>query len=351
MRAHDLTAQLTLLGLNDRATLVYRALLERGASGADELAGIDGLSADDVHKALAELVDAGLVGRSSAADERYAPVAPDAGLKVLTAHRQAEVQAAMVATLNAYSEFRRTGLSPATDHLVEVVTGPAMLERVEQAERNVHNEIRRLDSPPYYMPGTGNDTELDHLARGIRYRAVYAQSALEQEGYLEGNVLPCMKAGEQARVMHDVPVKLSIVDDTMALVALPIGEAAANRSLLIVRPSSLFSALVGLFELAWQAALPIMASGEAGSRLEPIEQRLLALLAAGVADETIIRTLRISRRTFFRYLERLQARAGVNSRFQLGVQAVRSGWLADQPDKPAAHDQVLPRPLDPPARH
>jgi DNA-binding CsgD family transcriptional regulator len=51
-----------------------------------------------------------------------------------------------------------------------------------------------------------------------------------------------------------------------------------------------------------------------------------------VADETIIRTLRISRRTFFRYLERLQGRAGVNSRFQLGVQAVRAGWLADQPD-------------------
>jgi DNA-binding CsgD family transcriptional regulator len=204
-----------------------------------------------------------------------------------------------------------------------------MLERVEQAERNVHHEVRRLDSPPYYMPGTGNDTELDHLTQGIRYRVVYSQSSLEQDGYLDGNVLPCMKAGELARVLHDVPVKLSVVDDTMALVSLPIGEADTARSLLIVRPSSLFSALVGLFELAWRAALPIMPSGEAGVRLEPIEQRLLALLSAGVADETIIRTLRISRRTFFRYLERLQARAGVNSRFQLGVQAVRTGWLPD----------------------
>lgn len=332
MRADDLPSHLNLLGLNDRSAHVYRALLDGGAAGVHELAEANGMAADEVHKALAELIDAGLVGRTSAAGERYAPVAPDAGLKVLTARRQSEVQAAMVATLNAYAEFRRTGLSPATDHLVEVVTGPAMLERVEQAERNVHHEIRRLDSPPYYMPGTGNDTELDHLARGIRYRVVYSQSSLEQEGYLDGNVLPCMKAGEQARVLHDVPVKLSLVDETMALVALPIGEAAANRSLLIVRPSSLFSALVGLFELAWRAALPIMPSGDVGSRLEPIEQRLLSLLSAGVADETIIRTLRISRRTFFRYLERLQARAGVNSRFQLGVQAVRSGWLSGPPD-------------------
>ena len=332
MGADDLPSNLNLLGLDDQAAQIYGALLDVGSAGVDELAEAHAMSEDAIHKAITDLIDAGLVGRTSAGGDRYAPVSPEAGLKVLTARRESEINAAMVATLNAYGDFRRSRLSPSTDHLVEVVTGPAMLERVEQAERNIHHEVRRLDSPPYYMVGTGNDTELEHLARGIRYRVVYSQSSLEQEGYLDGNVLPCMKAGEHARVLHDVPVKLSIVDDTMALVSLPIGEAAVNRSLLIVQPSSLFSALVGLFELAWRAALPLMPTGEAGSRLEPIEQRLLALMAAGVADETIIRTLRISRRTFFRYLERLQARAGVNSRFQLGVQAVREGWLADQPD-------------------
>ena len=330
MDADDLDSHLNLLGLDDEGAQVYRALLGGGSAGVDELAGAQGMSEDAVFKAVAELIDAGLIGRTSAAGDRYAPVSPEAGLKVMTARRESELNAAMVATLNAYADFRRSRLSPSTDHLVDVVTGPAMLERVEQAERNIHHEVRRLDSPPYYMTGTSNETELEHLAEGIRYRVVYSQSSLEQEGYLDGNVLPCMKAGEQARVLHDVPVKLSIMDDTMAMVSLPIGEASVNRSLLIVRPSSLFSALVGLFELAWRAALPIMPSGEAGSRLEPIEQRLLALLSAGVADETIIRTLRISRRTFFRYLERLQARAGVNSRFQLGVQAVRNGWLADE---------------------
>lgn len=330
MVADDLSDHLSLLGISAHASKVYRDLLEVGAADLSELSATYDMPDEAIQTILTELIDTGLVGRSGPSGDRFAPVSPEAGLKVLTARRESEVNAAMVATLNAYAEFRRSRLPPATDHLVDVVTGPAMLERVEQAERNVHHEVRRLDSPPYYMPSTGNDTEIDHLAQGIRYRVVYSQSSLAQDGYLDGNVLPCIKAGEQARVLHDVPVKLSIVDDTMALVSLPIGEADVNRALLIVRPSSLFSALVGLFELAWRAALPIMPTGEAGSRLEPIEQRLLALMAAGVADETIIRTLRISRRTFFRYLERLQARAGVNSRFQLGVQAARTGWLADQ---------------------
>ena len=59
----------------------------------------------------------------------------------------------------------------------------------------------------------------------------------------------------------------------------------------------------------------------------PIERRLLALLATGAADDTIARTLGISRRTFFRYLERLMNRTGASTRFQLALHAARENWL------------------------
>src|SRR5262249_17454960 len=137
MEADDLANHLNLLGLDAEGARVYRALLDGGSAGADELAEAQGLSEDAVVKAIAELIDAGLVGRTSAAGDRYAPVSPEAGLKVMTARRESELNAAMVATLNAYTDFRRSRLSPSTDHLVEVVTGPAMVERVEQAERNI----------------------------------------------------------------------------------------------------------------------------------------------------------------------------------------------------------------------
>ncbi|MGH3735455.1 MAG: LuxR C-terminal-related transcriptional regulator [Micromonosporaceae bacterium] len=58
-----------------------------------------------------------------------------------------------------------------------------------------------------------------------------------------------------------------------------------------------------------------------------MERRLLALLAAGAGDETIARTLGVSRRTFFRYLEKLMSRAGATTRFQLAMHATRQGWL------------------------
>lgn len=131
MDADDLASHLNLLGLDTEDAQVYRALLDSGSAGVDELADAQGLPEDAVYKAISDLIDAGLVGRTSAGGDRYAPVPPEAGLKVMTARRESEINAAMVATLNAYADFRRSRLAPSTDHLVDVVTGPAMLERVE----------------------------------------------------------------------------------------------------------------------------------------------------------------------------------------------------------------------------
>jgi DNA-binding CsgD family transcriptional regulator len=82
--------------------------------------------------------------------------------------------------------------------------------------------------------------------------------------------------------------------------------------------------------MCWHSGLPILPTGAVGARIQPIEQRMLGLLASGLSDDDIVRTLKVSRRTFFRYLERLQAQAGVNSRFQLGVYAAQHGWLPDE---------------------
>ncbi len=325
MSSDRLAEQLPHLGLDPEAALVYQRLLTGEPATVDELADGTGISLDEVKERVAQLVEAGLAG--SVGTDQIAPLPPEAGLKILTARREAELLQATVAAQQAYHEYLRSLQSPVENDVVEIVSGSAIRERIDQAERNVRHEIRRLDSPPHYTPQLANDLELEHLAAGIRYRVVYAQASVALDGYYDANIQPCLDAGEHARVLPEVPVKLSIIDDTMALIGLPIGEADVNHSLIIVRPSSLFSALVGLFDLCWRNALPMQAAGLPAPRLEPVEQRLLALLAAGLTDDAITRKLGVSRRTFFRYLERLQVQAGVGTRFQLGMHAVREGWL------------------------
>lgn len=87
-------------------------------------------------------------------------------------------------------------------------------------------------------------------------RVVYSRESLEHPGRLEHSIEPCIEAGEQARVLPSVPVKLVLIDDAYALVALSIKETDVYNTMLVVQPCGLLSALVALFEQAWQNALP-----------------------------------------------------------------------------------------------
>ncbi|WP_432886000.1 helix-turn-helix domain-containing protein [Kribbella sp. CA-245084] len=318
---------LKVLGLNDDEIEVYQHLLRTGPSSITEL---DDAVADREHpidSILSGLVQAGLARRSGSDHSRYLPVPPDAGLEALTLRRESELKQARIDVLNAYDEFRRTVHNESTTHLIEVVTGSAIVERIHQIKGGAQREILAIDSPPYYIGGP-NQEEIDHLKRGVAYRVVYSPESVEVPGYLTENILPCVEAGEQARVLPDVPAKLTIIDGSIAYVSMSVRDTEVNRSLLIIRPSSLLTALIGMFELCWRNALPLHASvGTEDDRLEPIERRLLALLATGAADDTIARTLGISRRTFFRYLERLMNRTGASTRFQLALHAARENWL------------------------
>ena len=318
---------LKVLGLNDDEVRIYQHLLRTGPSSITELDEAVPDRERSIDATLSGLVQAGLARRSGSDRSRFLPVPPDAGLEAMTLRRESELKQARIEVLNAYDEFRRTVHNESTAHLIEVVTGSAIVERIHQIKGGVQREILAIDSPPYYIGGP-NQEEIDHLKRGVSYRIVYSPESVEVPGYLTENILPCVEAGEQARVLPDVPAKLTIIDGSIAFVSMSARDTDVNRSLLIIRPSSLLSALIGMFELCWRNALPLHASvGTEDDRLEPIERRLLALLATGAADDTIARTLGISRRTFFRYLERLMNRTGASTRFQLALHAARESWL------------------------
>jgi sugar-specific transcriptional regulator TrmB/DNA-binding CsgD family transcriptional regulator len=318
---------LRVLGLSDDEIKVYQHLLRTGPSSIGELDDAVPDRETAIDAAVSGLVQAGLARRSGSDHSRYLPVPPDAGLEAMTLRRESELKQARIEVLNAYDEFRRTMHNESTTHLIEVVTGSAIVERIHQIKGGAQREILAIDSPPYYIGGP-NQEEIDHLKRGVSYRVVYSPESVEVPGYLTENILPCVEAGEQARVLPEVPAKLTIIDGSIAYVSMSVRDTDVNRTLLIIRPSSLLSALIGMFELCWRNALPLHASvGTDDDRLEPIERRLLALLATGAADDTIARTLGISRRTFFRYLERLMNRTGASTRFQLALHAARENWL------------------------
>jgi DNA-binding NarL/FixJ family response regulator len=57
------------------------------------------------------------------------------------------------------------------------------------------------------------------------------------------------------------------------------------------------------------------------------DRQLLGLLASGATDAVIARTFGWSIRTVQRHLHEMMDQIGARTRFQLGMEAVRRGWL------------------------
>ena len=159
------------------------------------------------------------------------------------------------------------------------------------------------------------------VATGRRSRAIYPNIALQEAPEaLQARAL----AGEQIRVVAELPSRLLVIGTTLAIIPEPLG--ANDEPRLLLRQPALVEALTMLFELTWQRASPVPGL-ERGVPRPDLRRMLLEQLAKGAKDEAIARTLGISLRTVRRRIADIQIELGVDSRFQTGVEAVRRGWL------------------------
>jgi predicted transcriptional regulator/DNA-binding CsgD family transcriptional regulator len=310
------------LGVTERQQVVYEALVERPGAGLDQLAKRAGLGRDAVARTLSQLQQRGLAIRAPGREAHYTAVAPALVFDTLL-RRRVERLDEVRRTIAVLGERHETASRlDGAQEMVEVVHGDdAVHRRWLQLQRSARSVIRGFDKPPYIDRGNPA-AERGMLQRGIAYRTVYDRTALDLPGKLAG-IWEAHDAGEDCRVAADVPLKLFIADERMALA--PLRESGDIESAIVVHASALLSALVALFESVWARAVPIRDHrAETGGRaLTELQGRLLDLLDVGLTDEAIARHLGLGYRTVQRRISELMELYGAQTRFQLGVQASR----------------------------
>jgi predicted transcriptional regulator len=328
------------LGVAARAEDTYRALLKAGPVTTGRLADLLGAGPDEVDAALRELHGLNLVRRDPGTPDCWHAESPEVTLASLVVQqqetlleRQRELDRVQAAVADLVRLSRSRGPGPALG-VVEPVTDPAAARRrCAYLIRSVERQVLSLDKPSCVPEATGAPAAAeidDHLAlldRGIEVRAVYERPALLEPGRFE-SLRRLVTAGEQARTVPSVPLKLMVFDGTAAVVHTVDSPDPAAPAALFVHPSDLLNGLVALFQLVWDRAVPVPPSRDDESPApEGCDEVLVALLAAGFKDESIARHLGISASTVTRRMARLMEQTGTSTRFQLGMQAVRQGWI------------------------
>ncbi|MDX2707349.1 helix-turn-helix domain-containing protein [Streptomyces sp. PA03-6a] len=322
---------LAALGLGPAEEEIYRLLVARGRAAVHELAAESGRATGEVRELLTALTGRGLAVHEAVTGTaaRFTAAPPTVALGGELRRRRDELGAAEHAVL-ALAEQHRTS---AGSGVVEVISEVgAVRHRFRQLQESARHEVRSMMVPELaVVRPDDNAAESAGVRRGVLYRTIVQRDALNEPGMVT-RALADLAAGQRIGVTDVVPVKFMIADRDLAMLPLLSGRNTAAASVL-VHAGGLLDALVAYFELAWEQAYPLSpraaGDGVAEERPDGIEEfdaRLLALVLAGLTDEAAASRLGVSRRTVQRRIAELMAKAGVDSRIQLGWHAARRGW-------------------------
>ncbi|MEU6781427.1 helix-turn-helix domain-containing protein [Nonomuraea angiospora] len=367
---------LEVVGISAFDERVYRGVLASPGITVQELVRRSGESAGRIQSSLSRLRAKGMVSRLWGRSPRWTATNPGAAIRSLVRGMQGELDRLTDTADELEAAFRTVGQG--TDGQLEVLAGPEEQARwYVRLQQEAKEEVLTFDRPPYVLD-YHNPLQTGLLRSGVRYRTIYVPEAFDHTGALD-EVGSLIKAGEEARVLPELPFKMAIVDRWRAVMPLQM-DPPLTRGVLITG-STMVMALVELFERMWREALPVRpelwqelgdsrpettdpgppdadldpeagplspAEGPAAGTLSPAagalspatgtvspaasalsleDRRLLALLAAGLKDDAIARQLGTSPRTLRRRLRLLLDELNAETRFQAGAQASRRGLV------------------------
>jgi DNA-binding CsgD family transcriptional regulator len=296
------------------------------------------LSAGEVAEALEALERELLVVRVDTAPPRWSASPPRAAMQALLARRRAQL-ASMELEGERLQERYAVHLDRRfTSNQVEVLNTAALVTaRYEYLLRSAKREILHLVMPPYLAaPEEVPErltTQAEAAARGVRFRSVYDADSFDDLLSLrtarEGG-----RFGGETRLSNTIPMKLVLFDDDAAIMTITPADPAAG-SLLIHSPP-LLRVLRALFEGLWEHAVPWNeprtddTAVPAHADVDPRSVQVLRMMALGMKDDAIARSLGVSRRTVQQVVTDVGRRLGARTRFQIALQAQALGWLADE---------------------
>ncbi|MFJ6722307.1 MULTISPECIES: helix-turn-helix transcriptional regulator [unclassified Streptomyces] len=322
---------LEVLGLTTDATTVYQVMLDHPCYDVERIAAHCAMTPAEVHAHLDELCRLTLVRASAEWPGELRAVSPEIGLADIIAGQEAALadrQARLAASRAAVTRMVAERAEHRAHHGEHLHGMDAIHDRLEQMGLAATTEV--LSSQPGNQRpedlAASRPADVQALSRGIKMRTLY-QDASRNQPHITAYAHWLLSQGSEVRTAPTIPQRIVVVDRAQALV--PVDPADTRKGALHITEPGILTALVDLFEQAWNTAVPLGATHaqDPHTRLTATEREILRLLGAGLTDEGVGQRLNISSRTVGRHMSCIMERLGASSRFEAGIKAAQKGWL------------------------
>jgi DNA-binding NarL/FixJ family response regulator len=321
-----------LLGgiVSEDVLVAYERLLD--ADGCREDAAVEVIGDSALVAELSRVGMAQTAPDPSTRGRRLVPVAPDHALEGVLLDLQSELRQRHEKLMGGYQRLnslagRPMGLREFANEYVEVIVDREEITRTSTGLMNTaHSDWMSLENGGLETGTyeTGGEPPLPIFVGEVRSRAIYEAAFMDSEAGRK-LIRECMDAGEEARLLPKIHMKLKMADDRAAL--LPLTTTGMGGALLI-RSWVIVTAIREYFELLWERAAPVSRKiTRTDTPLSQVDFDILRLMADGQFDGEIARSLKMSVPTIRRHIDGIRAELGAPNRFTAGVAAHRRGWV------------------------
>jgi sugar-specific transcriptional regulator TrmB len=258
--------RLVRLGLTTYEARAYVTLVRRDSFTAAQIARTAGLPRQRIYDVLASLVEKGLASARPGTIVKYAALAPDLAVERLVANRRSEMSALerdagdVIGRLAPEFQAGRAHSDP-LEYIEVLRDRGAINERFAELQAAVKNEILVFTRPPYATPPQENVEGME-VARTHVARSVYELSVLDDPKAAAG-IRRFIEAGEEARFVDDLPLKLVIIDESIVMFGMQDPVAGTeDLTIMVVEHAALAQTLKLAFKRVWERGLDIDAAEE-----------------------------------------------------------------------------------------
>lgn len=336
----------------DRVFALYQELRLRGVSDLGDVSRELGLAPEEYERRRAELIELGLIvptgtthatradlqaGTWESAADAVAVVDPEIALLRMLRRERERLREHLDESDRAYGSletlvgtFLRPGSLSGSEVEVEILDDYGRIQQVlEDITDVIQHDLASMHVTALVREVADRILSRDRrqIDNGVRIRAIYHQritTSPEATQMLRRRV----EAGVEIRLSPAVPMNMIIADQQFAV--LPVHPEDRSAGAILARGPALVRSYRALYEHCWHAATPYgddAAPEVGGDGLSEQQRAALKMLASGMKDEKVARTLGVSLRTVSRMLSELMQEMGASSRFEAGVRAQRLGWL------------------------
>ena len=259
MENGELVAQLTRLGLTSYEAKAYLTLIRRDSFTAAQVARQSGLPRQRIYDVLGSLVQKGLAVARPGTVVKYAATTPEVAIDLLlTSHRdelsRMERDArGMVKDLKPAFEAGQAHTDP-LEYIEVLRDRRAINERFAELQSAVKKEILVFTKPPYATPPQENVEGLEVIATH-EAKSLYEFSVFDEPAVMRG-VQRFVEAGEDARFVRELPLKLVIIDETIVMFGMEDPVAgSSDLTIVVVEHQSLAKVLKTAFNAIWETGL------------------------------------------------------------------------------------------------